>query len=366
MISLDRKIKVAITHGDTNGIGYELIFRTFAESEILELFTPIVYGNKKIMEQHAEALQMSLPFQYISDASQAVEDKVNFVSVSEPSEPVTLGKATMESELLAKKALECAIEDFSQGSFDVLVDMPCVEDDHISLLEKLSQCMRNGEGSASDVMNLRPMTMFDDGFCYAASVTGNVDASVAGASISEEGIVERVKLLRGALRRDCRLDNPRIAILSLNPQVSTDEDSPEVKVIASSVKQLVGEGVQVFGPYSAEGFFENNIEHFDGVMAIYKDQLKPFIEQCEYQNQGLMITGMPIVVTKPVQTPCLDIAGKGVANEDAMRNAIYRAIDMFRSRFFYDQPYKNPLPKMYHERKEDGEKSRFAVKKNKA
>ena len=126
------------------------------------------------------------------------------------------------------------------------------------------------------------------------------------------------------------------------------------------------EGIQAFGPYSANDFFgSQQYEYFDGVLAMYDDQgAVPF--KTLAQEYGVKLkAGIPIICTTPDHGPAFDIAGKGEASEHSLRHAIYIAIDMHRNRIAYDEPLAHPLPKLYHEKREEGEKVRFAIPKAK-
>ena len=101
---------------------------------------------------------------------------------------------------------------------------------------------------------------------------------------------------------------------------------------------------------------------FDGVLAMYDDQgVVPF-KSLSHEYGVKLKAGISAIVVTPDHGPAFDIAGKGEADEQSMRHAIYTAIDMFRHRAEYDEPMSNPLPKLYHEKREDGDKARFAVR----
>jgi len=171
--------------------------------------------------------------------------------------------------------------------------------------------------------------------------------------------VNKGTIFYNSLKRDFRISNPRIAVLALNPQ----EGAEEQNVIAPAIEAMEKEGIQAFGPYLADVFFGNALyDAFDGVLAMYDDQGNvPF--KTLAQEYGIKLkAGINPVCVAPGHGPAFDIAGKGIADEASMRHAVYTAIDIFRHRIDYDEPLANPLPKLYHEKREDGEKARFAVK----
>ena len=120
----ERKPRVAITHGDTNGVGYELIFKIFDAPEMLELCTPIVYGSPKVASFHRKALDMQTQFNIISEAADAKENRVNLLTTFDEEIKVELGQPSEEAANAARKALKRAIVDVQQGLADVLVMAP--------------------------------------------------------------------------------------------------------------------------------------------------------------------------------------------------------------------------------------------------
>lgn len=360
----NRKIRVAITHGDTNGIGYEVIFKTFAEPAMLELCTPIIYGSPKVAAYHRNALGIQANFTIISKAEDAVDGKVNLLATFDDDVKVEMGQPSKEAGLAALKALDKAMEDFATGVYDALVTAPINKNDiqgdgfhfcgHTEYIQE-----KVGQGSKA-LMILAGNTL-----CVALVTTHLPIAEVAKA-ITKEGIVEKCTIFNNALKRDFNVSAPRIAVLSLNPHAGDGGviGNEEETVIKPAIDELEENGVKVFGPFAADGFFSHSAyTAFDGVLAMYHDQgLAPF--KTIVGDEGVNITaGLPIVRTSPDHGTAYDIAGKGVADETSFRMAVYSAIDIFRNRANYDEPMQNPLKKLYHERRDDSEKVRFAMPK---
>jgi 4-hydroxythreonine-4-phosphate dehydrogenase len=185
------------------------------------------------------------------------------------------------------------------------------------------------------------------------------------AAITEEGIISTVAQLYATLRRDFSIENPRIAVLALNPNdTDAHPGKEEQEMVMPAIQKLSDAGVCVFGPYQSEKFFgDGDFAAFDAVVSMYWDQgLAPMKALCPDGNVHYL-AGLPIVSTSPDMSPRYDIAGQGKADATAMRNAIYLAIDGFRARNEFDAPYANPLQKIYKERKDDSEKVRFAIPK---
>ena len=317
----DRKIRVAITHGDTNGIGYEVILKAFEDPMMLELFTPIIYGSPKIATYHRNALKLDTPFSIIAKAEEAKDGRLNMLATFDDEVKVELGTPTAESADAARKALQRAKEDLKKNLYDVLVQAPVVS------------------SNTPDREDRSLLVMFADDIRIAL-VTSRLPLKEVVQSISQETITEKGVLFHTSLKRDFRISNPRIAVLALNPQPGTEE------------KEIIND------------FFGQQMQYgFDGILAMYDDQGNVPFKTLATEYGVKMKTGFPFVITTPDHGPAFDIAGKGEADPASLRHAIYAAIDIFRNRQNYDDPLKNPLPKLYHEKKEDGEKARFTQRK---
>jgi 4-hydroxythreonine-4-phosphate dehydrogenase len=353
----ERKIRIAITHGDTNGIGYEVILKAFEDPTMLEFCTPIIYGSPKVAAYHAKALNIEAQFTTINNAKEAHDNRLNLLNCfGEEEIKVSLGESTIESGTVAIKALNRAIEDYQAGLFDALVTAPVNRgtmgafQGHASYLEKK---LNSKDKGISILMN-------DD--LRVALVTNNLAIKDIPESITKQKIVEKVKLLHQALRRDLRISSPRIAVLSLNPRCGEDGalGTEEQEIIAPAIEEVVETGIQAFGPYAADSFFgHSDYFHFDGILAMYHDQgMAPF--KTLASKEGVRFTaGLPLVRTAPAHGVHFDMAGKNIADASSMRHAIYLAIDAVRNRVNYDEPMQNPLPKLYHEKRDDSDKVRF-------
>ena len=336
----DRKIRVAITHGDTNGIGYEEILKTFEDPTMLELCTPIIYGSPKAAAYHRNALQLETQFNVINHASEARDGRLNILATFDEEVKIELGTPTPESAEAAHKALNRAKADLKEGLYDVLVLAPTVS------------------SSKPDQEDKSLLVLFADDIRIAL-VTSHLPIKQVAQSITKERIVEKGRLFHRCLRRDFRINNPRIAVLALNPQPGTEEQD----IIRPAIDTLAEAGIQAFGPFIAEDFFGHDAPYsFDGIMAMYDDQGYVPFKTLATEYGVKMKSGFPFVITTPDHDPCFEQAGKGTADPASMRHAIYSAIDIFRNRIDYDEPMANPLPKLYHEKREDGDKARFTVK----
>ena len=362
----NRKIRVAITHGDTNGIGYEVILKTFADPEMFELCTPIIYGSPKVAAYHKKLLGLNTQFSIIDNAAEAKEGRLNMLATFDEEVKVEFGESSVIAGEAALKALDRAMTDFRSEYYDVLVTAPInkknIQSDLVHFhghTEYIEDCV--GEGN-------KALMILTNGSLRVALVTTHLAIKDVAGAITKEAIIEKATILHKSLKRDFRISNPRIAVLALNPHagdagVIGDE---EQTTIIPAIEELAEQGIQAFGPYPADGFFgSGQYDKFDAVLAMYHDQgLAPF-KTLAVEDGVNYTAGLPIVRTSPDHGTAYDIAGKCVADENSFRQAVYMAIDIFRNRIDYDEAYENPLPKLYHEKKDDSEKVRFNIPKPK-
>ena len=354
----EKKIRIAITHGDTNSTGYETIFKTFADPAILELFTPIIYGSPKIAAYHRKSLDMQANFTIISDAHDAHDDKVNLLTSFDNEVKVELGVATAVSEQAARRALDRALSDFNKGLFDALVTLPATfSTGTAEAPQPLTQTQHIEHTLGLDG---KALTIHVHGPVRLASATGDIPLAAALRELSKELVVEKAATLFTSLKRDFRLSNPRIALLQVNPQPGAEEE----EILKPAINELRSAGVNAHGPYPADEFFcHYDYLRFDGTLVMYHSQAMTPLSMIAGDNSVQLTAGLPVVVASPTTEPDFEHAGQGVADEATLREAIYLAIDTCRYRQQHDEPLDNPLKKLYHEKRDESEKVRFAIPK---
>ena len=353
----NRKIRVGITHGDINGVGYEVILKTFSDPTMLELCTPVIYGSPKVAAYHRKAMEIPTNFSIVNTAEDAQDGRVNVVNCIEEELKVELSKPTPEAGKAALTALEKALADYRAGLFDVLVTAPInkhtIQSDtfhfpgHTEYIEE-----RVGDGQKALMILLK-------GDFRVALVTGHVPVRDIPGMLTKELIMEKMEIFHQSLKKDFGIDSPRIAVFSLNPHAGDHGllGTEEEEIIIPAMKEMIAKGVQCFGPYPADGFMgSGNYTHFDGILAMYHDQgLAPF--KALVMDEGVNFTaGLPIVRTSPAHGTAYDIAGKGVASEDSFRQAVYVAMDVFRNRAWEKEISARPLRKQYYEKRDDSDK----------
>lgn len=354
----NRKIRVGITHGDVNGVGYEVILKAFEDPTMLELCTPVVYGSPKVAAYHRKAIDSPTNFSIINSATEVQDGRMNIVSCVDDEIKVGLGKPSQEGGKAALDALEKALEEYRGGLVDVLVTAPInkltIQADNFHFpghTEYIQE--RVGEGDKALMI-----LMCND--LRVALVTGHIPVRDIATTITKELIQEKLHIFEKSLQRDFCIRKPRIAVLALNPHAGDNGliGQEEQEVIIPAITELKNKGMFCYGPYPADGFFgSGQFAKFDGILAMYHDQgLAPF--KALAMEEGVNFTaGLPIVRTSPAHGTAYDIAGKGVASELSFRQAIYTAIDVFRNRQSDKELHAAaPLRKQYYEKRDDSDK----------
>jgi 4-hydroxythreonine-4-phosphate dehydrogenase len=338
------KIRVGITHGDTNGIGYELILKAFADQALCDLCIPILYGSVKVANFHRKVLNLATEYTVVNSAKDAICGRLNMVNCFENELKMEIGTPTEESGRAAYLSLEKAVEDYHEGNIDVLVTCPISkhniysEDFHfIGHTDYLEHVARDGQEALMILMN---------SMMRVALVTTHLPLKDVSAAITKEKIERKIDIFNTCLHTDFMISIPRIAVLALNPHSGDDGllGTEEQNVISPAIQSMREKNVQCFGPYSADGFFGAGLyTHFDGILAMYHDQgLAPF--KALSMSDGVNFTaGLPIVRTSPDHGTAFDIAGKGEADENSFRQAIYSAIDIWKNRKHEEEISTNPL-----------------------
>jgi len=339
------KIIIGITHGDINGIGYEVILKTLADNRMLETFIPVIYGSPKVAAYHRKNLDIQgLNINLVNSIQEINHKRINLINCVDDEIKVELGRSTEEAGKAAYDALERATEDLKSGALHAIVTAPInkknIQSDvfqfpgHTEYLEK-----KFGTGSPA-------LMMLVNDVMRVAVVTGHIPVSEVSANLTEKLILDKLKVLNASLIKDFSIGRPRIAVLGLNPHAGDDGviGDEEQTVIIPAMKQAEKLGIICVGPYPADGFFgAGNFNKFDAVLAMYHDQgLIPF--KTVSMDSGVNFTaGLPVIRTSPDHGTAYDIAGKNIASEDSFRQALYMAYDIYQHRILHKEMSANPL-----------------------
>ncbi len=343
-----KMIKIGLTHGDTNGIGYEVILKVLEDARLADLCTIVVYGSAKAAAFYRKAMDLpQVQLNRVDSAADARDGVFNIVNVVGEDLKIDPGMATEAGGLAALAALEAAVADLKSGDIDVLVTAPINKksiqspDFHFPGHTEYLQSRLGEEGDEA-------LMIMCAGDVRIALATAHTPLAQVAEAITAELLEAKLEKFDASLRRDFGVPTPRIAVLSLNPHAGEEGllGEEEDKVISPAIESVREKKIVAFGPYASDGFFGSGAyKRFDGILAMYHDQgLTPF--KTLAMDSGVNFTaGLPYVRTSPDHGTGYDIAGKNEASPDSLRSAIYAAIDIFRNRRNHDEAYRNPLKK---------------------
>jgi 4-hydroxythreonine-4-phosphate dehydrogenase len=336
------KIIVGISIGDLNGIGIEVILKTFEDKRMLEFCTPVLFGATKTISYHKKALGIETPVHGITSITQINHTKINILNIWKEEVAIELGKATKISGDYAAKSLASAVKHLKEDTIDVLITAPInkenIQSDTFSFPGHTEYLEANLDGKSLMILMTDKLRI--------GLITGHIPISKVAESITPEVIKSKVETMYTSLKQDFGIDKPKIAVLSLNPHcgdkgVIGEEDD---EVIRPTIDEIKETGKLVFGPYAADGFFgSETYKQFDAVLASYHDQgLAPF--KALSFGKGVNFTaGLGHIRTSPDHGTGYDIAGKNVANPSSFKEALFTALKIFNTRNEYKELTKNPL-----------------------
>lgn len=344
MSTHDNQIRVGISCGDLNGVGMEVILKAFQDPAMLDICTPVLFGSSKALSYHRKALNLGeFKFFTIKEAVQAVDGKFNVVESWREMVNIELGKEDPIVGDFAYRSLEAASEALKKGHVDVLVTAP-VNKNNIATEE------RPFTGHTEFLGNYfegEPLMILCGDQLRVGLVTGHIPVSEISQQLSMEKVVVKIRQLNDALVQDFGIQKPRIAVLGLNPHAGDGGllGGEDGRIIEPAVKTAFEKGILAMGPYSADGFFgSGKWKKFDAVLAMYHDQgLIPF-KTIQFGEGVNFTANLGVIRTSPDHGTAYDIAGKGEADEQSFRHAVYRAVDAFRLRSQHLEITANPLP----------------------
>lgn len=339
------RIKVGITHGDFNGISYEIIIKTLLDNRLLEMFTPVIYGSSKIASYYRKTMNFQdINFNLVKKAEYANSKRTNIINCYDQEVKIEIGKQTNIAGELAFLALEKAIEDLNHNTLDVLVTAPINKKNIQS--EKFNFFGHTDYLANKYNTNDHLMIMVSDKLRIGI-LTGHIPVKEIANTITEDMILKKIGIMNKSLQMDFGIRKPKIAVLGLNPHAGDDGliGTEEIEIITPAIKQANNEKILAFGPFPADGFFgSSQYTSYDGILAMYHDQgMLPF-KSFAFDYGVNFTAGLPIIRTSPAHGTAFDIAGKNIASANSMRQAIYAAIDIHKNRMEFKELNKNPLP----------------------
>lgn len=338
----EQKIKVGISVGDINGIGVEVVLKTFADKRMMDFCTPVIFATSKVITFHKNKLKIDIPIQGIQSLDAVVDGKVNLFSVSKEDVRIELGNPTKESGAFALKSLDAATSALKDNKVDLLVTAPISKDNiqseefkfagHTEFLEV------NLQGDSLMILMTDSLRM--------GLITGHVPVSKVTETITKELIVSKVNTMHATLVRDFGISKPKIAVLGLNPHCGDNGviGNEDEELVRPTIKEIQESGKLVYGPYAADGFFgSGNYKEFDGVLAMYHDQGLVAFKTLAFGNGVNFTAGLSEVRTSPDHGTAFEIAGANKADASSFKEALFTGLKIVKTRNVYKTLTKDSL-----------------------
>ena len=350
---MSMRLKIGITQGDTNGVGWEVILKIFSDNRLTELFTPVIYGSSAAAAYYQKRLNDIEPVKFVvvDSAERAQQGRVNLVDCGAKELSITPGKPSKAGGEAAAAALNKAIKELKDGAIDALVTAPIdkemIQSETFSFTGHTEFLAKELEGE--------PLMIMTSELMRVGLATIHVPVAEVAQSLSKELIVERINQINASMRQDFGVVRPKVAVLALNPHAGDGGllGKEEQDIIKPAIVEAYEGGVLAFGPFAADGFFASGqFKNYDAILAMYHDQgLAPF--KTLTPNGVNFTASLSEVRTSPDHGVAYDIAGKGIADEQSMRNAIYEAIDIVQRRSEWEEWNANPLQHFEREKGRD-------------
>ncbi|AZJ33350.1 4-hydroxythreonine-4-phosphate dehydrogenase [Tenacibaculum mesophilum] len=336
------KIIVGISVGDINGIGIEIILKTFEDKRMLDFCTPVLFASNKLISYHKKTLRLNTSIHGITSLDKLVHGKVNLLNSWKEEVKVDLGKTTEEGGKFALKSLQAAVGALKKNQIDLIVTAPInkenIQSEKFKFPGHTEYLEENFDGRSLMILMTNELRI--------GLITGHIPVSKVSETITPELIKSKVEIMCNSLKQDFNISKPKIAVLGLNPHcgdngiIGTEDD----EIIRPTITEIKETGKLVFGPYAADGFFgSKTYEQFDGVLAMYHDQgLAPF-KALSFGNGVNFTAGLSKVRTSPDHGTGFDIAGKNNANPTSFKEALFTSLQIFKNRKEYQELTKNAL-----------------------
>ncbi|MFO7869109.1 MAG: 4-hydroxythreonine-4-phosphate dehydrogenase PdxA [Bacteroidales bacterium] len=330
---MSKNIRIGITHGDINGVSYEVIMKAFADNRILENKTVIVYGSAKAAAFHRKRTSVqNFNFHQIKTAEDAQEKFVNIINCGGSDFRVDLGEETEDAGKASYEALQAAVADLKDNKIDVIVTAPINK-------HTISQAGFNFPGHteffASEFESKQYLMVLISDLMRVGVVAGHVPISEVPSHITEENILEKLQVLQTTLQIDFNIRKPRIAVLGLNPHAGDNGviGSEDEEILKPTIAKARDMGIMALGPYAADGFFGSvQYKSFDAVLGMYHDQVLAPFKALDFETAVNYTAGLPIVRVSPGHGTAYNIAGKNEASEKPLQQAVFMACDIYQSR----------------------------------
>ena len=331
-------LKIGISQGDTNGVGWEVILKILSDSRIVELCTPVVYGTPNGAAYYAKSLSEDyerVEFNIVESAEDAEEGRVNLVQCGAKEISITPGKPSKVGGEAAAVALSKAVEELRSGAIDALVTAPIDKE----MIQSVSFNFTGHTEFLASKLGGEPLMIMASELMRVGLVTIHVPVAQVAERISKELIVHRIEQMNDSMKQDFGVVRPKVAVLALNPHAGDGGllGEEENEIIKPAIVDCFERDILAFGPFAADGFFASGqFKNYDAILAMYHDQgLAPFKT---LTPDGVNFTAsLSAVRTSPDHGTAYNLAGKNEADPQSMLHAIYAAIDILRERSSNEQ-----------------------------
>ena len=341
-MSSPKKIILGISVGDINGIGIEIILKTFDDKRMLDFCTPIIYANSKLISIHKQTLNLSTPIQTIGSINNVVSGKINLINVWKEEIPVEFGKTTKLGGKYALLSLKEAVKDLNSNAIDALVTAPINKE----TIQSKEFSFPGHTEFLEDQIKGKSLMILMSAELKVALLTGHIPIEDVTKMITPDLIKEKVNTLYSTLQQDFGITKPKIAILSINPHAGDNGviGNQDKEVLIPTIKEIQEQGKLVYGPYPSDSFFgSGNYNNFDAILASYHDQgLTPF-KTLSFGRGVNYTAGLEKIRTSPDHGTAFDLAGKAKADISSFKEAIFTAIEIYNTRENYLSLKKNAI-----------------------
>ncbi len=338
----ENKIKIGISVGDVNGIGIEVVLKTFTDNRMFDFCTPILFGSTQVVTYYNKIINQNIQIHGISNLNNTVDGKLNVLNVWKEDVELTPGESNEIGGKYAFVSLKESVKALNSGEIDALVTAPINKENIQSNEFKFAG---HTEYLESELEGKSLMILMTDDL-KVGLVTGHIPIADISKTITPELIKEKVEILYQTLIQDFEISKPKIALLGLNPHCGDNGviGSEDNEIIKPTVAQLQEEGKLVYGPFAADGFFGSKAyKQFDAVLAMYHDQgLAPF-KTLSFGKGVNYTAGLDKIRTSPDHGTAYEIAGKATADENSFKEALFKAIEIYKKRSNYEQLVHNSL-----------------------
>jgi 4-phospho-D-threonate 3-dehydrogenase / 4-phospho-D-erythronate 3-dehydrogenase len=338
----EKKIIVGISVGDLNGIGLEVVLKTFEDKRMLDFCTPVIFGSSKVVSHHNKFVKSELQPHSISHIGKINPNKMNVLNVWEEEVAMNLGTPTEESGSYALQSLVSATDALRDGNIDLLITAPISKD---NIQSETFNFAGHTEFLESKLAGESLMILMTEGLRLGL-VTGHVPVSKVAETITKELILKKVEIMHQTLVQDFGISKPKIAVLGLNPHCGDNGviGNEDEELIRPTLLEIQEKGKLVYGPYAADGFFgSQNYQKFDGVLAMYHDQGLVAFKTIAFGSGVNFTAGLSGIRTSPDHGTAFEIAGKGDANPSSFKEAIFTGLEVFKTRSRYKRLMENRL-----------------------